>query len=148
MISRDQALNIVKKHSNFSNKAIIETELDDGKYEITIKEPGKELEYEVDAYTGKILQFSKEDVYKYSYFHKSSNKKTDKNKSVLSIDQVKKIALSKEAATEMIFTKFKTDTDDGTFVYEISIIYKGGIRFRYQSTNWRNYRMEEETIRK
>lgn len=32
MISRDQALNIVKKHSNFSNKAIIETELDDGKY--------------------------------------------------------------------------------------------------------------------
>lgn len=134
-ITPEKAQSIAKEHSNFSDDAKIEIKMDkeDGKlvYELRIYDLNKELEYEIDAESGKILEFSQEDVYRFSYRHNPFNEVTYENKPFLSKEEVKKIALSKvKGATENDIYKFKTDINDDVLVYEIIIILNG-TRFEF-----------------
>ena len=57
IISKDEAKQIALNHANVSNIYDYEIELDDNKYEIEFKSGNKEYEYEINATTGKIIEY-------------------------------------------------------------------------------------------
>lgn len=88
-------------------------EKDDGKYvyDIAFKKSTKKFEFEIDAYSGKILERHIE----YTKVAKSKSKKkigTTKAKSVA----LKNVKLK---SSQVKFTKTKLEKDDGRYVYEI-----------------------------
>ena len=57
IITKDEAKQIALNHANVSNIYDYEIELDDNKYEIEFKSDNKEYEYEINATTGKIIEY-------------------------------------------------------------------------------------------
>ena len=57
IITKDEAKQIALNHANVSNITNYEIELDDNKYEIEFKSGNKEYEYEINATTGKIIEY-------------------------------------------------------------------------------------------
>ena len=57
IISKDEAKQIALNHANVTNIYEYEIELDDNKYEIEFKSGNKEYEYEINATTGKIIEY-------------------------------------------------------------------------------------------
>ena len=57
VISKDEAKQIALNHANVSNIYGYEIELDDNKYEIEFKANNKEYNYEINATTGKIIEY-------------------------------------------------------------------------------------------
>ena len=57
IITKDEAKQIALNHANVSNIYDYEIELDDNKYEIEFKSSNKEYEYEINATTGKIIEY-------------------------------------------------------------------------------------------
>lgn len=56
-ITKDEAKQITLKHANVTNITNYEIELDDNKYEIEFKANNKEYSYEINATTGKIIEY-------------------------------------------------------------------------------------------
>lgn len=154
-ISAQKAQEIAKNHSKVSKDAIIQkTELDreDGRlvYEIKILDKNNEFEYDIDANTGRIINFSQEEKYKFSYHKNFSNKKNYENVKALSEIEIKKIALSKvKGAKEDNIIKFKRDIDNGIEVYEVIIILNNTrYEFDLNAQNGEIISWEEETLRR
>lgn len=57
IISKDEAKQIALNHANVTNITNCEIELDDNKYEIEFKYNNKEYSYEINATTGKIIEY-------------------------------------------------------------------------------------------
>ena len=57
IITKDEAKKIALNHANVSNIFDYEIELDDNKYEIEFKSGNKEYDYEINATTGKIIEY-------------------------------------------------------------------------------------------
>ena len=57
IISKDEAKQIALDHANVTNITNYEIELDDNKYEIEFKANNKEYDYEINATTGKIIEY-------------------------------------------------------------------------------------------
>ena len=57
IISKDEAKQIALDHANVTNITNYEIELDDNKYEIEFKYNNKEYSYEINATTGKIIEY-------------------------------------------------------------------------------------------
>ena len=57
IISKDEAKQIALNHANVTNITNYEIELDDNKYEIEFKYNNKEYSYEINATTGKIIEY-------------------------------------------------------------------------------------------
>ena len=56
-ITKDEAKQIALNHANVTNITNYEIELDDNKYEIEFKANNKEYDYEINATTGKIIEY-------------------------------------------------------------------------------------------
>jgi len=110
------------------NGEVIKLEFDDddndSKYEIEIRHDGKEYEIEIDAYTGKVIEFEKDDDEEDSDQDNNQENNQDINTSrkVIGFEAAKKIAL--DLVNGQII-KFEFDDDDNDSKYEIEIIYEG-----------------------
>ncbi len=119
IISIEEAIEIAKEVC--SGGTVIEFELDedDGRYvyEIEINNNGSEYELEIDALTGKVLEYEIE---------KSKHAKTG---NVIGREEAISIALSKTNGG--IVTDFEIDEDDEKYLYEIKI-EKGSIEYELE----------------
>lgn len=90
-------------------------------YDIEFYTSSAEYEYEVHAYTGKILEKDVEKV-----------KKTTSKKSYIGVSKAKEIALKDAGltASKVDFVKAKLDKDDGRRVYEVEF-YQGNMEYDY-----------------
>ena len=90
-------------------------------YDIEFYTSSAEYEYEVHAYTGKVLEKDVEKV-----------KKTTSKKSYIGVSKAKEIALKDAglSASKVDFIKAKLDKDDGKRVYEVEF-YQGNMEYDY-----------------
>lgn len=154
-ITTEKALEIAKKHSNTSNDVMVEKiklDKEHGKmiYELKFNDGNKKFEYEVDANTGEVLDFSEEEVYRYSYNENIENRYTDVSKERLSREKIVKIALEKvKGAKEEDIAKLALDIDYGYEVYEV-VIYLNNIRYEFDlnSRTGEVISWEEETVKR
>ena len=84
-ITTEKALEIAKIHAKASKDAAldkIKLDSDHGRtiYEVSFNDGSKKFDYEIDANTGEVLDFSEEEVYRYSYNENVDNRYTDKTK--------------------------------------------------------------------
>lgn len=108
--------------ADFTDK---EYELDDGCYELEFTVNGVEYEYEVDAYSGKILkaEAEKDDD------SRSRNPGTSTpSLQAISLDEAKAIVLADLNLTEATFTKAKLDVEEGE--YELDVLVDG-VEYEY-----------------
>ncbi|MDF1618189.1 PepSY domain-containing protein [Petrocella sp. FN5] len=106
------------------NGEIIKFEFDDddndSKYEIEIIFEGREYEIEIDAYTGKVLEFDKDDDEEDR--NQDNNHDTNTSRKVIGFEAAKKIALD---LVNGQVVKFEFDNDDNDSKYEMEIIFEG-----------------------
>ena len=112
VIGRDEAIAIAKEKVGGGTVVEFEYDRDDGEYEIEIKYDGYEYELEIDAYTGEILEFERDDDYQGS---------NGSEPTVIGRDRA--IAIAKERVGGGTVVEFEYDRDDGE--YEIEIKYNG-----------------------
>lgn len=101
------------------------TNYDDGctKYEGKIVFDNAEYKFELDAFTGKVMEFD----YEASYHALPAA-----GSSAITIEKAKELALAKiPGATEQDIYKVKTDYDDGRTEYEIEIIF-GNAKYEFE----------------
>lgn len=154
-ITTEKALEIAKIHAKTSKEATldkIKLDSDHGRaiYEVKFNDGSKEFDYEIDANTGEVLDFSEEEVYRYSYNENVSNRYTDKTKKRLSRDQIIKIALEKvKGAKQSNISKLALDVDHGYEVYEV-VIYLNNVRYEFDlnSQTGEIVSWEEETVKR
>ena len=124
LLTKDQVIAIAKKKAK-GTVTEVELDSDDGRkhYDIEIKDGTYEYDFEIDAITGKILEFEKDrdddakKVNKQATATKT-NKVASTKKAMLTKDQA--IAIAMKQATGTV-TDFELDEDDGRKVYEIEI---------------------------
>ena len=108
-----------------------EADYDDGVaiYEIDFYTATHEYDYEIDAYTGKILDKDSEPLDKDDHHEKPSETESSSN-SYIGLDKAKEIAVAKAGfkVSEVTFKKAKLDREDGHVVYEIEF-YKNGMEY-------------------
>lgn len=133
-------MNIALKHAGVSESAINEYEVDldkdDGKtiYEIEFKTSDTEYDYEIDAYTGKVLKHESES---------RGTKATSKNNTTPIPTKAPTNYIGKDKAKEIAFKHAKVDagkvkdldieldTDDGRAKYEIDFKV-GNTEYEYE----------------
>lgn len=127
IISEDEAKQIAIQHAGITQAAFkkVKCDKDDGKivYEIEFYAANNEYEYEIDGYSGKILDY---DVDTYNTGISDNN-----IKNIISESEAKKIALQHAGVSQATFTEVKCDRDDGTIVYEIEF-YTGNNEYEYE----------------
>lgn len=154
-ITTEKALEIAKIHAKASKDAAldkIKLDSDHGRtiYEVSFNDGSKKFDYEIDANTGEVLDFSEEEVYRYSYNENVDNRYTDKTKKRLSRDQIVKIALEKvKGAKQSDISKLALDVDHGYEVYEV-VIYLNNVRYEFDlnSQTGEIVSWEEETVKR
>ena len=127
-ISKEEAKSIALEKTGGGK--IVEFELDDDEYEIEIiGTDGYEYELEIDAYTGKIIEFEKEkidDDKKVEKAPKETTSKSTSKPSRISIEEAKSIALNKTGGGKIV--EFELDDDE----YEIEIIGTDGYEYELE----------------
>ena len=154
-ITTEKALEIAKIHAKASKEATldkIKLDSDHGRaiYEVKFNDGSKEFDYEIDANTGEVLDFSEEEVYRYSYNENIENRYTDVSKERLSREKIVKIALEKvKGAKEKDIAKLALDIDYGYEVYEV-VIYLNNVRYEFDlnSRTGEVISWEEETVKR
>jgi uncharacterized membrane protein YkoI len=121
LLTSDQAIAIAKKKAD-GTVTKVELDSDDGRkhYDIEIKDGTYEYDFEIDAVTGKILEFEKDrddDVKKVNK-QATTSKVAGTKQTMLTKDQAIAIAMKQAKGT---VTDFELDNDDGRQVYEIEI---------------------------
>lgn len=121
LLTSDQAIAIAKKKAN-GTVTKVELDSDDGRqhYDIEIKDGTYEYDFEIDAITGKILEFEKDrddDVKKVNK-QAATSKVAGTKQTMLTKDQAIAIAMKQAKGT---VTDFELDDDDDRQVYEIEI---------------------------
>lgn len=124
LITIEKAKNIAIQNANCKIKNITFTkqslDIDDGiyVYDFEFYANNKEFECEINAYTGKIINFGVENTKTVS--------NTNKNK-VIEINKAKEIAVEHAgtSSNKVAFIKAKLENDDGNREYEIEFIYNG-----------------------
>lgn len=136
-ISKDEAKGIAL---DLVNGEIIKFKLDDlndddtPEYEIVIIKDGVKYEIEIDAFSGKVKEFEKDDDNHKNYVkdtknERIANKDLNSKRGIISQDKAKSIALGKVNGK---IVKFKLDDDDDDDIeYEIEII-KDGIKYEIE----------------
>ena len=116
-----------------------ELDEDDGRvyYDVEFKTTSAKYEYEIDGYTGKVLDKEKEAVKttatkpsSSSSASSSSTKPSSSSSSLISLADAKSIAVKKAGLSvgSVTFTKAKLEKDDGRKVYELEF-YKGHMEY-------------------
>ncbi|MFD1206299.1 PepSY domain-containing protein [Sporosarcina contaminans] len=116
MLTADQAVAIAQKKAR-GTVTKVKVDTDDGRkhYDIEIKDGTYEYDFEIDAYTGDIIEYEKE----FDDDKKQSNSKVNEtNKTMLTEDQA--IAIAMKNAKGHV-TEIELDYEDGRKVYEIEI---------------------------
>lgn len=125
MIGEEAAKQIALQHAGAGQVSNMKVNLDrsDGKmvYEIEFHVGNDEYEYEIDAYSGKILEYDLD-------IHETT---TQNAVSVISEEEAKQIALRHAGITQAVFKKIKCDKDDDKVVYEIEF-YAGNNEYEYE----------------
>ena len=127
LITESQAKEIALNHAGLKSDDVtfIKTglERDDGvqKYEIEFYSPDyKEYDYEINASTGEIISYD----YDAENFNSSNTNNSQSNKTEITADEAKNIALSQvPGATVENISEFEVDYDDGRLEYEGKIYY-------------------------
>lgn len=121
-LTKDEALNYALKHAGVSRNDIkikeIELDRDDGRliYEIEFYTSNREYDYDIDAYTGKVLEMD----YDIDGFD------IPQSNNDIGMAKAKEIALKQvPGANQNHFTDSERDYDDGKIKYEFEIIYNG-----------------------
>ena len=128
-ITPDEAKQAALDHAKLTAEQVIFTQAkldyDDGRavYDIEFYSGNKEYDYEIDANSGKVLEFD----YDIENFDISSVQVK------LSLDEAKAVALknAKLSENDVVFTKAKLDYDDGRAVYDIEF-YSGNKEYDYE----------------
>ena len=128
-ITPDEAKQAALDHAKLTAEQVIFTQAkldyDDGRavYDIEFYSGNKEYDYEIDANSGKVLEFD----YDIENFDISSAQVK------LSLDEAKAVALknAKLSENDVVFTKAKLDYDDGRAVYDIEF-YSGNKEYDYE----------------
>lgn len=124
-IGMEKAIEIVKTHLKDANAVITQRELDDdGVYELEVVSGGIEYDYDVDAFTGKILKAEKDD---------RDNNRSDSQTTVqtssgyISAERAKQIA--KEYLKNSSARVTDCELDDGK--YDLEVI-SGGFEYEFE----------------
>ena len=128
-ITPDEAKQAALDHAQLTAEQVVFTQAkldyDDGRavYDIEFYSGNKEYDYEIDANSGKVLEFD----YDIENFDISSVQVK------LSLDEAKAVALknAKLSENDAVFTKAKLDYDDGRAVYDIEF-YSGNKEYDYE----------------
>ena len=128
-ITPDEAKQAALDHAKLTAEQVVFTQAkldyDDGRavYDIEFYSGNKEYDYEIDAVSGKVLEFD----YDIENFDISSVQVK------LSLDEAKAVALknAKLSENDVVFTKAKLDYDDGRAVYDIEF-YSGNKEYDYE----------------
>ncbi len=128
-ITPDEAKQAALDHAQLTAEQVVFTQAkldyDDGRavYDIEFYSGNKEYDYEIDAASGKVLEFD----YDIENFDISSVQVK------LSLDEAKAVALknAKLSENDVVFTKAKLDYDDGRAVYDIEF-YSGNKEYDYE----------------
>ena len=128
-ITPDEAKQAALDHAQLTAEQVVFTQAkldyDDGRavYDIEFYSGNKEYDYEIDANSGKVLEFD----YDMENFDISSVQVK------LSLDEAKAVALknAKLSENDVVFTKAKLDYDDGRAVYDIEF-YSGNKEYDYE----------------
>lgn len=127
-IGTNKAKSVALKNVGLSSSSVKFTkaklEKDDGRYvyEIEFKTSSKEYEFEIDAYSGKIIEKTTKVI-----------EKTSSSSKLIGTQKAKEIALKHagKKASEVKFKKVKTDKENGKTVYEIEF-YCGKTEYEYE----------------
>ena len=124
-LTREKAEEIVFKHAGVKESDVyglkISLDNDDGQktYEIEFKSGNLEYDYEINAYSGKILSYDRE--YKYNDSDVSTGNSNSSGKELIGEAKAKAKVLSHSGVSEnsIIGFKIEVDSDDRTVIYEI-----------------------------
>ncbi|MGN0567935.1 MAG: PepSY domain-containing protein [Acutalibacteraceae bacterium] len=128
-ITPDEAKQAALDHAQLTAEQVVFTQAkldyDDGRavYDIEFYSGNKEYDYEIDAASGKVLEFD----------HDIENFDISSVQVKLSLDEAKAVALknAKLSENDVVFTKAKLDYDDGRAVYDIEF-YSGNKEYDYE----------------
>ncbi len=132
-ISLEQAKQIALKHANVSNATFIktETDMDHGivKYELEFYVGTTEYDYEINAATGAVLSYSKDQ-------HNVGGGNAGNNNAAtgdIGVSRAQQIALSHAglSANNVWGMKTEMDIDNGIRVYEVEF-YQNNIEYKYE----------------
>lgn len=144
-ISKDEAYDIASKYVNVKKENMnyknIKKDIDDNSYEIEMQDEFYKYEIEIDANSGRILDYEREPI------SNSVNKGQD-NAKLLTEQEAKEIALTDAKVTEKNakYMKVELEKDYGTLVYEIEFTVDN-VEYEYKvdahNGNIINYAKEE-----
>lgn len=97
-------------------------------YEIEVVKNGVEYDFEIDATTGKIIKYDEENK-NYKATQTNTNQNTNSQKTMLTHDQIKTIALKR--VPDAIVKDMELDEEKGTFIYEVELI-KGHVEYKLE----------------
>lgn len=134
-VGNESAKEIALAHAGFSEADVtmgkVKLDRDDGRseYEVEFRKDGVKYEYEIDADSGEIVAFDKDEK-------KSTAPTPDGNTdtvTLLTADEAKAAALAHAGLKEadVTFTKVKLENDDGRSEYEIDF-RKDAIKYEYE----------------
>ena len=135
-ISINDAEKIAFEHAGVSGSDVKqkknELDYDNGRqiYEIDFKTDSSEYSYNIDAQTGEILKHEKENGI-FSGNTDSSALNNDSGQAYISEDDAKNTAFKHAGVTDAERYGIKSDTDDGTEVYDIEFL-SGGFEYEYE----------------
>ena len=136
LIDLEEAKSIALQHAGLSENDVVfvETKLekDNGRdeYDIEFTSNNIKYEYEIDAGSGNVLEFSSESISESRI--DAGTSLADDSSQQITLDEAKAIALEHAgfAADQVVFTKSELDYDDGTAEYEIEF-KANGLEYEY-----------------
>lgn len=127
LISEEEAKQIALRHAGITQavfkKIKCDKDDDEAVYEIEFYEGNKEYEYEIDGFTGKIIDYDIDRI--------DDGINEDSYKNIISESEAKQIVLKHAGVSQVTFTEVKCERDDGTVIYEIEF-YADNNEYEYE----------------